>query len=308
MSARVTMMERLPAQHEDLIHDVQLDYYGKRLASAGSDRLVKIFDVQPDGSRQCTAHLTYHEGPVWCVAWAHPRFGTLLASCSYDRQVVVWKENSPTQWSIVHKFLGHEGSVNAVVWSPHEHGLRLACASSDENVSVLTYHGEGYWSTAIFKAHKTGCNTLSWAPHDSAGGMQLVTGGCDNLVKLWRYDEGTEGWVETCVLPPLHSDWVRGVAWAPSAVYGEAGASETIASCSQDKKIAVWTESGGAWTSKVIELSCTAWSVSWSVTGRVLAAAGGDNQVTLWKESATGEWLQIGQLSEDTAPQSAPNM
>ena len=28
-----------------------------------------------------------HEGPVWQVAWAHPKFGSILASCSYDRKV-----------------------------------------------------------------------------------------------------------------------------------------------------------------------------------------------------------------------------
>lgn len=43
------------------------------------------------------------------------------------------------------------------------------------------------------------------------------------------------------------------------------------------------------------------WSVSWSVTGGILAAAGGDNQVTLWRENTLGEWLQVGQLSEESA-------
>jgi len=28
-----------------------------------------------------------HEGPVWQVAWAHPKYGSILASCSYDRKV-----------------------------------------------------------------------------------------------------------------------------------------------------------------------------------------------------------------------------
>lgn len=34
-------------------------------------------------SRQVThlADLSGHEGPVWQVAWAHPKFGSLLASC-----------------------------------------------------------------------------------------------------------------------------------------------------------------------------------------------------------------------------------
>ena len=27
--------------------------------------------------------LTGHEGPVWQVSWAHPKFGALLASCSF---------------------------------------------------------------------------------------------------------------------------------------------------------------------------------------------------------------------------------
>ena len=41
------------------------------------------------------------------------------------------------------------------------------------------------------------------------------------------------------------------------------------------------------------------WSVSWSLSGGILAVASGDNQVTLWKETLVGEWEQVGQLSED---------
>lgn len=29
-----------------------------------------------------------HEGPVWQVSWAHPKYGSILASCSYDRKVM----------------------------------------------------------------------------------------------------------------------------------------------------------------------------------------------------------------------------
>ena len=69
--------------------------------------------------------------------------------------------------------------------------------------------------------------------------------------------------------------------------------------------MAIWTEAHGQWVPKVIELPSAVWSVSWSITGGILAAAGGDNQVTLWKESATGEWLRVGQLSEDSSPEAA---
>ena len=70
----------------------------------------------------------------------------------------------------------------------------------------------------------------------------------------------------------------------------------------QDKKVILWTQDGasaGAWNQKEIQFSCVVWRVSWSVTGNILAVSGGDNQVTLWKESLLGEWTQIGQLSED---------
>ncbi len=33
------------AGHGGTVHDVQLDYYGRRLATASSDRSIKVFDV-----------------------------------------------------------------------------------------------------------------------------------------------------------------------------------------------------------------------------------------------------------------------
>lgn len=37
-----------------------------------------------------------HEGPVWQVAWANPKFGPILASSSYDGKVIIWKDNGST--------------------------------------------------------------------------------------------------------------------------------------------------------------------------------------------------------------------
>jgi protein transport protein SEC13 len=38
-------------------------------------------------------YVNSHEGPVWQVAWAHPKFGSILASCSYDGSVIIWQED-----------------------------------------------------------------------------------------------------------------------------------------------------------------------------------------------------------------------
>ncbi len=61
-------------QHEDLVHDAQLDYYGCKLATSSSDRTIKIYNVSEDAS-ELSATLQGHEGPVWQVSWAHPKFG-----------------------------------------------------------------------------------------------------------------------------------------------------------------------------------------------------------------------------------------
>ena len=222
----------------------------------------------------------------------------------------MWKEHSPGQWGQVYQCREHEGSVNSIAWCPVEHGLCLACASSDGRVSVLTRQADDSWTVKRFNAHQIGCNAVSWAPAFPAGAvlsaaaptgaplqpMRLVTGGCDNLVKIWRCtDEGE--WEKEKELAG-HSDWVRDVAWAPSL-----GASESmIASCSQDKKVIIWTRdaaAAGEWARKELLFSSAVWRVSWSVTGNILAVSSGDNQVTLWKETLVGEWEQVGQLSED---------
>ena len=91
----VTVQSTVDTGHEDMIHDAQMDFYGTRLATCSSDRSVKIFDVR-DGTQTLAADLRGHEGPVWQVAWAHPRFGNILASCSYDRRVIIWQVTNYT--------------------------------------------------------------------------------------------------------------------------------------------------------------------------------------------------------------------
>eukprot|EP01099_Mayorella_cantabrigiensis_P003560 TRINITY_DN2708_c0_g1_i1.p1 TRINITY_DN2708_c0_g1~~TRINITY_DN2708_c0_g1_i1.p1 ORF type:complete len:328 (-),score=82.94 TRINITY_DN2708_c0_g1_i1:73-993(-) len=287
--------------HSDMIHDAQLDYYGKILATASSDRTVKLFDVEENSA--LIAELKGHEGPVWQVSWSHPRFGTHLASCSYDKRVIVWKEVSKGSWSKVYEYDKHELSVNSVAWAPHELGLCFAAASSDGSISIHTFK-ETSWDSQKFPAHQIGVNAISWAPSTSAltsspanqfpNIPRLVSGGCDNLVKIWRYQDNQ--WHPE-VLPQKSNDWIRDVAWAPSLGLP----SNIIATCSQDGTVVIWTEENpNSW--KPIELKRfpdVVWRVSWSVTGNILAVSSGDNDVTLWKESLTGHWECISSMNGD---------
>jgi WD40 repeat protein len=87
-----------------------------------------------------------------------------------------------------------------ISWAPHETGCLLACASSDGHVSVLEFR-DNSWTHQIFHAHGMGVNSISWAPAAAPGSLissnpgpgqqrRFVTGGSDNLLKIWDYRYG----------------------------------------------------------------------------------------------------------------------
>ncbi|KAI8907253.1 WD40-repeat-containing domain protein [Gorgonomyces haynaldii] len=304
MVSATTAVNNFDTKHEDMIHDAQLDYYGKRLATCSSDRTVKIFNVE-GSSHQLMASLTGHEGPVWQVAWAHPKFGSILASCSFDSKVFVWKENNG-QWNKIKDHILHTASVNSIQWAPHEYGLALLCGSSDGKISILTYKDDGNWDVNQFNAHSIGTNSVSWAPSLVPGSLvqttsgqqtkRFASGGCDNLVKIFREENGS--WKEESVLEG-HSDWVRDVAFAPSIGLPRL----TLASCSQDRTVIIWTQEDpkGPWNKRLLKqdpFPDVLWRVSWSTAGNILAVSCGDNKITLWKENVDGEFAQIGDVNE----------
>ena len=63
---KTTMEQSVQTSHTDMIHDAQLDYYGKTLATCSSDRTIKIFDVSK-GEPEHLHDITGHDGPVWQV-------------------------------------------------------------------------------------------------------------------------------------------------------------------------------------------------------------------------------------------------
>jgi len=300
----------IETHHEDMIHDAQLDYYSRRLATASSDRTIKIFDVDGD-KQQLVETLKGHDGPVWQVAWAHPKFGSILASCSYDGRVFIWKEQNGA-WTKIKEHAAHTASVNSISWAPHELGPILACASSDGKVSTLEYKDDGSWDTTSFDAHTIGCNAVSWAPAAIPGSLVQVTGGapnvnlvnrfasagCDNLIKIWSWKEDLNSWKDEATLDG-HSDWVRDVAWAPNIGLPK----PYLASCSQDKTVLIWTKEtpSSKWVKKSLrqeKFPDVVWRVSWSLSGNILAVSSGDNKVTLWKENLSGDWDCVSELEE----------
>ncbi|EQL00739.1 protein transport protein SEC13 [Ophiocordyceps sinensis CO18] len=270
--------------HDEMIHDAVLDYYGRKLATCSSDRTIKIFEIEGETQRLVET-LKGHEGAVWCVAWAHPKYGNILASAGYDGKVFIWKEQGPqnNQWQRIYDFPLHKASVNIFKDNSFDH--------------------------SIFPAHGLGVNSVSWAPATSPGSIvssapgagsvgnrRFVTGGSDNALKIWAFAPASQSYKQEREPLTGHSDWVRDVAWSPTVLQ-----KSYIASASQDKTVRIWASDAsgsGRWDCKVLSFDAAMWRVSWSLSGNVLVVSGADNKVSLWKENLRGEWECVKTIEE----------
>merc|ERR1712238_339611 len=189
---------KIDTQHDDMVHDCQLDYYGVKLATSSSDRTVKIFDVT--GSTYThTATLQGHEGPVWQISWSHPKFGSVLASCSFDGSVLFHRESRPREWTLLHAARGlHESSVNGVAFASHGFGLVAAAAGSDGRVSVLTHREDDSWDVEYVRVTHS-VLTLLTGP--------LMTRTISIVISVMESMVGVETLVMLGINPPRGPDW-----------------------------------------------------------------------------------------------------
>ncbi|KAG8907505.1 GTPase-activating protein S13 [Tulasnella sp. 403] len=275
--------------HEDMIHDAQLDYYGKRLATCSSDRTIKIFDVV-DGEKRGTGQtLRGHGGPVWQVAWAHPKYGHILASCSYDGKVLIWKEQpngsggsgqnaTASSWTRIKEYTAHSASVNAVSWAPHELGAIVSCASSDGKISVLTFQNDGQWNVALFDGHVGGCTAVSWAPATLPGSL-----------------------INPSASPSMTATNSINAAPQPPAPASQQPTVRRFVSAGCDNKVKIWVHRSQTDTWQVEEtleghtdwVRDVAWAPNIGLPRSYIATASQDKTVCIWtKDSPTSPWAK----------------
>ncbi|RLV93452.1 Nucleoporin SEH1 [Spathaspora sp. JA1] len=127
--------------HEELIHDIKYDFYGKHLATVSSDQHIKVFDLDSTTSSWIlNDSWKAHDSSILRVSWAHPEFSSskILASCSFDRTVKIWQEQpdelhgSGRRWSkLVTLAIESYAPIYDVVFAPNHLGLKLGCVGSD---------------------------------------------------------------------------------------------------------------------------------------------------------------------------------
>eukprot|EP01117_Protostelium_nocturnum_P015918 TRINITY_DN6204_c1_g1_i1.p1 TRINITY_DN6204_c1_g1~~TRINITY_DN6204_c1_g1_i1.p1 ORF type:complete len:316 (-),score=59.73 TRINITY_DN6204_c1_g1_i1:69-1016(-) len=308
----IKMYSRLETQHEDLIHDLSYDFYGKRLATCSSDQKIKVWDQAIDKRQveeeegnewKLTFEWKAHSGSIWKVAWAHPEFGNVIASCSFDRTVCIWEEEEDNKgeksWKPRATLVDSRESVTDIKFAPRHHGFKLAACSNDGYVrtyEAIDVTNLSHWSLMEeFESQKGPINCIAWNPSPSDTRPLLAVGGNDGLVKIWEYNDMARRWVLLETLEG-HKDAIHDISWAPTV-----GRSyHLIATASKDKKVKIWkfvNQQKPEVVASFEEHKSEVWRVEWNILGTILASSGDDGKVRLYRMNFLNEWKCLSEIS-----------
>ncbi|KAL1919237.1 uncharacterized protein VTP21DRAFT_1929 [Calcarisporiella thermophila] len=246
--------------HDDLIHDVAYDFYGRRFVTCSSDQRLKVWDWNEE-KKQWDLNDSWkaHDCSILKVAWAHPEFGQVIASCSFDKSIRIWEEqereakNSGRRWIEKARLVESSGSVQDIEFAPNYFGLKLASIGADGMLRI--YEATEVINLASWtimeeiSVNPTGAESkgmeanycLSWCPNRFMPEMIVVGCGRENTAKIFRCDQTSNKWHPYEILEG-HNDVVHDVAWAPSM-----GRSyQLIATSSKDHRVRIFklTEDG----------------------------------------------------------------
>jgi WD40 repeat protein len=159
------------AAHNDMLLDLAFSPDGRLLATAGYDRLIKVWDVP---TRKELRTLKDHSDAVYGLAFSPD--GRLLASAAADRAVKVWDVATGAR---LYTLGDSTDWVYAVAWSPN--GRDLAAGGVDKSIRVWeASKASGRLVRSVF-AHEGPVLRLAYA----ADGKTLYSLGEDRVIKAW---------------------------------------------------------------------------------------------------------------------------
>jgi hypothetical protein len=239
--------------HEALVHHLAVNPKGTALASAGFDKVVKLWRLP---SMKPLRELKGHSGPVYCVAF-DPK-GDRVASASQDKTIRVWDAaNGKTTLTLE----GHTDTVGSIAYTPD--GKHLLSGSADKSVRL--------WDAADGKELKT-LGSHAGAVYSvavSPDGKYFASAGSDKTIKIYSA-------ANRKLLRELkgHEEVVIGLAFSPDG--------DSLASVSHDKTIRIWDYLKGREKAKLGPTVDDLYGLKFSGNGKALATSGYAGWVRVW--------------------------
>lgn len=169
-------------KHDSLVCSMAFSPNGKFLATCGSERTVKLWNIQDIKFPKCFSTLSWDGN--WIGSVAFNATSDILASSGQDRKITLW-EIRPDEVSYkttkIRDFTGHDNDIQALVFSPD--GKRLISGSADKTVRVWDLSSEEGKEGKVLGDHPDPVTSIVIHPLNSE---IVASASLDGTVKLWN--------------------------------------------------------------------------------------------------------------------------
>jgi len=258
----------MPTSHGHVI-DIVFSPDGASLATTGWDRLLKVWDINPDHERMTVQPFSETDSPL-VTQIRFSQDGTMLAAGGVAGGVSLW---DPVTGENVLTLEGHDDWVGGLGFSPD--GDRLASGADDTLVKV--------WDTSTgellltLTGHEDWVNNIAYSPD----GATIASIGNDGLSFVWDANTG-----EVLHQLPLRGEgW--GIAYNPDSTLFATG---SLWNPLDSENVTIWDVATGE-AVRVIDNKEGADELLFSNDGSLLITGGVDGFVRIW-EVATGQLLK----------------
>jgi WD40 repeat protein len=169
---------------DDSILSLAISRDGTKLAAAGCDRVIRVWDVAK-GWADAKIEQTIENHADWVLSLAFAPDGSHLLSSSRDKTAKVWDLKAKES---VMTFPDHQQPVYGVVGS-HDGKLGYS-AGEDKQIRIWRAAAEGKQIRAL-GGHGDAILRLAIHPQQA----MIATASADRTVRLWNPDNGTAGHV-----------------------------------------------------------------------------------------------------------------
>eukprot|EP01063_Lacrimia_lanifica_P027672 TRINITY_DN3917_c1_g2_i2.p1 TRINITY_DN3917_c1_g2~~TRINITY_DN3917_c1_g2_i2.p1 ORF type:complete len:567 (+),score=213.40 TRINITY_DN3917_c1_g2_i2:206-1702(+) len=241
--------------HQAAVNAVQFSPTGELLASASTDRTVKLWVPTVQGESRT---IKGHSGGVRALSFAPD--GKKLLTASDDKTLKLW---SVSTHRFINTFSGHTSWVRACAMSPDG---RLAASGSDDKLVKL-------WSVdkrdciTTFYDHQAAVSAVAFHPD----GTCLATASHDASIKIWDLRMNRE----LLQHYDAHDDQVNSLSFHLSGNW--------LVSSSNDGTVKAWDVQEGHLTYVVSSHTGGVASSQFAPNGGFFATGGADHMVMVWK-------------------------
>jgi WD40 repeat protein/mono/diheme cytochrome c family protein len=183
--------------HRDYVYQVAISHDGKRLASCGYDKSIRVWDVE---SGRTLSVLREHTDAVFAVAFSSD--DAWVASGAGDRSVKVWDAQKGVR---LYTLSDATDVVTTVQFRPAP-ALELTAAGNDKTIRTWAVTADAGRQTRTVLAHTAPILAIRYSPD----GKLLASASADRTVKIWNADTLTE--LRALERQP---DWPQALAWSP---------------------------------------------------------------------------------------------